>query len=110
MVDQVLSGACAALVNAAHVFAAHWEGNLTIPANYLADTAYDQADRIARFKTDPDRETQRYFVYGQALVAAAERVEADWEGNLSEAAQNLAAVAADYEAAFGPVPFVDPLA
>jgi hypothetical protein len=104
-----LRRACESIVNAAHVFAAHWEGNLSEPSNYLAETAEYQRSIIATFSADRDPMTRDYLAHATALIEAAAGIEADWERNLTTAATKLASAAAAYETRFGPVSFYDPL-
>ena len=103
---------CEALVNAAHVFAAHWEGNLTLPMNYLSDTAawFETQLRFARRRPTNER-YNILLTYARELLAATRRMEGAWEhGDLAGEARVLANVASAYEADYGAVPFYDPLA
>ncbi len=104
-----LRRACESIVNAAHVFAAHWEGYPPEPANYLAETVEDQRSIIITFSADRDPMTCDYLAHATALIEAAAGIETDWDRNLTTAAQNLASAAAAYETRFGPVSFADPL-
>lgn len=109
--SAILQTACEVLVNAAKVFAAHWEGNLSEVANYLADTRTYQESVLRTTGLEPgDRAGETFRAEGLLLALAALRIELDWERNLSAAVQGLAACVADYEAQYGQVAFEDPLA